>query len=71
MENLLNPLREQIKDFERKVTDTHEKATTDRASLKTHIDNLKNLGEQMSREAVNLTTALKGESQTQGVLGGR
>ncbi len=69
MENLLNPLREQIKDFERKVTDTHEKATTDRASLKTHIDNLKNLGEQMSREAVNLTTALKGESQTQGAWG--
>ena len=34
MENLLNPLREQIKDFERKVTDTHEKATTDRASSK-------------------------------------
>ena len=69
MENLLNPLREQIKDFERKITDTHEKATTDRASLKVHIENLKNLGEQMSREAVNLTTALKGESQTQGAWG--
>ncbi len=69
MENLLNPLREQIKDFERKVTDTHEKATTDRASLKVHIENLKNLGEQMSREALNLTTALKGESQTQGAWG--
>ena len=69
METLLNPLREQIKDFEKKVTDTHTEASTDRASLKVHIENLKNLGEQMSREALNLTTALKGESQTQGAWG--
>ena len=69
METLLNPLREQIKDFEKKVTDTHTEASTDRASLKAHIENLKNLGEQMSRETVNLATALKGESQTQGAWG--
>ena len=69
METLLNPLREQIKDFEKKVSDTHRDASTDRASLKTHIENLKNLGEQMSSEALNLTTALKGESQTQGAWG--
>lgn len=69
METLLNPLREQIKDFEKKVTDTHTEASKDRASLQVHIENLKNLGEQMSREAVNLTTALKGESQTQGAWG--
>lgn len=69
METLLNPLREQIKDFEKKVSDTHKEASTDRASLKAHIENLKSLGEQMSREAVNLTTALKGESQTQGAWG--
>lgn len=69
METLLNPLREQIKDFEKRVTDTHTEASKDRASLQVHIENLKNLGEQMSREAVNLTTALKGESQTQGAWG--
>ncbi len=69
METLLNPLREQIKDFEEKVTNTHKDASSDMASLKAHIENLKNLGEQMSREAVNLTTALKGESQTQGAWG--
>lgn len=69
METLLSPLREQIKDFEKKVTDTHTEASKDRASLQVHIENLKNLGEQMSREAVNLTTALKGESQTQGAWG--
>ncbi len=69
METLLNPLREQIRDFERKVSDTHKEASTDMASLKVHIENLKNLGEQMSSEAVNLTTTLKGESQTQGAWG--
>ena len=69
METLLNPLREQIKDFEKKVSDTHRDASSDMASLKAHIENLRNLGEQMSREAVNLATALKGESQTQGAWG--
>ena len=64
IETLLNPLREQIKDFEKKVTDTHKDASSDMASLKAHIENLKNLGEQMSREAVNLTTALKGNHRS-------
>ncbi len=69
MENLLTPLREQIKDFDKKVSDTHTKSSNDMASLKAHIENLKNLGEKMSQETLNLTTALKGESKTQGAWG--
>ncbi len=69
MENLLGPLRERIKDFDKKVTDTHREASVDRNSLKEHIENLKKLGERMNRETLNLTTALKGESQTQGAWG--
>ncbi len=69
IENLLAPLRERIKDFDKKVTDTHRDATVDRNSLKEHIEDLKKLGEQMNRETLNLTTALKGESKTQGAWG--
>lgn len=69
MENILNPLRERIRDFDRTVTETHESATKQRTALETHIKNLESLGEKMSKEALNLTTALKGESQTQGAWG--
>ena len=69
MENMLVPLRERITEFDKKVTDTHTQATVQRKSLEDHIKNLKDLGEKMSREAINLTTALKRESQTQGAWG--
>ena len=69
MESILGPLRERIKDFDRKITDTHMDATRQITSLETHIKGLESLGKEMSREALNLTTALKGESQTQGAWG--
>lgn len=69
MESILAPLRERIKDFDRKVTDTHVDATRQITSLETHIKGLESLGKEMSREALNLATALKGESQTQGAWG--
>ncbi len=73
MKSILDPLHERIKDFDRKVTDTHMDATKQMTkqmtSLETHIKGLESLGKEMSREALNLTTALKGESQTQGAWG--
>ena len=69
MESILGPLRERIKDFDRKITDTHMDATRQITSLETHIKGLESLGKEMSREALNLATALKGESQTQGAWG--
>lgn len=69
MESILAPLRERIKDFDRKITDTHVDATRQMTSLETHIKGLESLGKEMSREALNLATALKGESQTQGAWG--
>ena len=69
MESILSPLRERIEDFGRKVTVTHMDATKQITSLETHIKGLESLGKEMSREALNLATALKGESQTQGAWG--
>jgi DNA recombination protein RmuC len=69
LEGMLNPLREQIKDFEKKVHDVYEKESRDRLSLAQEILQLKTLNQQMSIDAVNLTSALKGESKTQGIWG--
>lgn len=69
LENLLNPLREQIKDFDRKISDTYEKESKERVSILNQIEHLKNLNNKISQDAINLTNALKGETKTQGAWG--
>ncbi|HKK15347.1 MAG TPA: DNA recombination protein RmuC, partial [Gammaproteobacteria bacterium] len=66
---VLNPLREQLGDFRKKIEDVYDKETKDRLSLYHEIKNLKTLNEQMSQDAINLTRALKGESKTRGNWG--
>lgn len=67
--SLLTPLREQLGEFKRKVEDVYDKEAKDRRSLYEQIHQLKELNQQMSTDAVNLTNALKGESKTQGNWG--
>ena len=67
--NLLTPLKEQLGDFKRRVEDTYDKESRDRRSLYEQIQQLKQLNQQMSSDAINLTNALKGESKTQGNWG--
>lgn len=69
LESILNPLQEKIKTFEKKVEDTHKDTIDRHASLRQQIIGLKELNEQMSKEAINLTKALKGDSKTQGNWG--
>jgi len=66
---VLNPLREQLGDFKKKIEDVYDKESKDRLSLHHEITSLKSLNEQMSREAINLTKALKGDSKTRGNWG--
>ena len=66
---ILNPLQEKIKLFEDKVDKTHKESIDYHAALRQQIIGLKELNEQMSKEAVNLTKALKGDSKTQGNWG--
>ncbi len=66
---VLNPLREQLGDFRKKIEDVYDKETKDRVSLYHEITSLKSLNEQMSKDAINLTNALKGESKTRGNWG--
>lgn len=66
---ILNPLREQLGDFKRKVEDVYDKETRDRQALYQQIDHLKQLNQQMSQDAINLTQALKGDNKAQGNWG--
>lgn len=66
---VLNPLREQLGDFRKKIEDVYDKETKDRLSLYHEITSLKSLNEQMSKDAINLTKALKGDSKKRGDWG--
>lgn len=69
IENILNPLQEKIKLFEDKVDKTHKESIDYHAALRQQIIGLKELNLQMSKEAINLTKALKGDSKAQGNWG--
>ncbi len=66
---LLKPLGEKIVDFERKVEETHKDNISRSAALREQLENLQRLNVQMTREAENLTRALRGDSKTQGAWG--
>ena len=66
---LLDPLKERIKDFEKKVEDTYSAERSERGHLRGEISKLIELNQTMSKEAHNLVTALKGENKTQGNWG--
>ena len=66
---ILNPLQEKIQTFEKKVEETHKESIDYHAALRQQILGLKDLNLQMSKETVNLTKALKGDSKTQGNWG--
>lgn len=66
---LLKPLGERIKDFEKKVEETYDKEAQQRFSLKEEVKRLAELNQQVSKEAGNLVRALKGESKTRGNWG--
>jgi len=69
LDQILKPLSEKIKDFEKKVDDVYVTDSKERAGLVQQIKNLHELNQQMSKDANNLTSALKGQSKTQGNWG--
>lgn len=69
LKNILSPLQEKIQHFEKKVEDTHKESIDYHAALRQQITGLKEMNEQMSKETINLTKALKGDSKMQGNWG--
>lgn len=69
LDEILKPLGEKIRDFEKKVEETYDKESKQRFSLEREIKNLSDLNQQISKEANNLTNALKGQAKTRGNWG--
>ena len=69
MKNILSPLQEKILHFEKKVEDTHKESIDYHAALRQQILGLSEMNAQMSKETLNLTKALKGDSKMQGNWG--
>ncbi|WP_339835577.1 DNA recombination protein RmuC [uncultured Flavobacterium sp.] len=69
MKNILSPLQEKILHFEKKVEDTHKESIDYHAALRQQILGLRDMNEKMSKETINLTKALKGDSKLQGNWG--
>ncbi|WP_336129271.1 DNA recombination protein RmuC [Mesoflavibacter sp. CH_XMU1422-2] len=69
IKNILNPLQEKILTFEKKVEDTQKESISMHSALKEQLLGLKDLNQQMTKEATNLTRALKGDSKMQGNWG--
>ncbi len=69
LKTILSPLQEKIQLFEKKVEDTHKESIDYHAALRQQILGLREMNEQMSKETVNLTKALKGDSKMQGNWG--
>lgn len=69
IKQILNPLQEKIQVFEKKVEDTQKESISMHSALKEQLLGLKDLNLQMTKEATNLTKALKGDSKMQGNWG--
>ncbi|MCX8587631.1 MULTISPECIES: DNA recombination protein RmuC [unclassified Gilliamella] len=66
---LLSPLKEQLEGFKKQVQDSFGQEAKERHTLTHEIRNLQQLNELMTKEAINLTNALKGNNKTQGNWG--
>jgi DNA recombination protein RmuC len=69
LDELLGPFRERLKEFQKKVEDNHIADVAGRGELKSQLETLRQLNQQIGEDARNLTNALKGEAKTQGTWG--
>lgn len=66
---ILTPFKEQLKNFEKKVDETHKEGIRERSGLTEQIKLLAETNLQMQEDAKNLTQAIKGDSKVQGDWG--
>ncbi|GAB4494666.1 MAG: DNA recombination protein RmuC [Saprospiraceae bacterium] len=69
LQTVLNPLKEKIKEFEENVERKFLEETREKSSLKKELEQLYQLNQQLSHDAHNLASALKGQSKVQGDWG--
>lgn len=66
---ILNPLKERLGEFQKSIQRNYENEGRERHSLRGEVQKLMEMNHRLSREASNLTNALKGESKTRGNWG--
>lgn len=66
---LLEPMREQLLAFKHRVEDVYDKGSRDQAALRKEIELLRNLNQQLSTDASQLSRALQGKVKVQGQWG--
>jgi len=69
MKAILDPLKTDLGNFKLKVEETYDKESKERFSLGKEVERLILMTQQVSQEANNLTTALKGNNKMQGNWG--
>ncbi|WP_417509570.1 DNA recombination protein RmuC [Methylophaga sp.] len=69
LNTVMNPFQESLKEFKKEVQDIHHRETTQQGELKKELDHLKELNKNISEEAHQLTTALRGQKKLQGNWG--
>lgn len=69
LETMLNPFREQISEFQRRIEESHKEGHAGRAALRQQLEMLHQLNQKMTDEASNLARALKGDKKLQGNWG--
>lgn len=69
LESLLQPFREQIEGFQKRVNEVHDESIKGHSILNSEIRKVMEVGLAMSEEANNLASALKGDSQKRGAWG--
>lgn len=67
--SMLKPFRDQIDSFQKRVNEVHDASLQRTTHLNSEIKKVLDIGLQMSTEANNLTSALKGDSQQRGAWG--
>ncbi|MBD5366356.1 MAG: DNA recombination protein RmuC [Bacteroides sp.] len=69
LDDLLNPLKEELDRFKKSVSDAYSNEARERFALSERIKELVQLNETIGREAKDLTRALRGDSKIQGDWG--
>ena len=69
LKDLLDPLKAKITEFQGQVEKAYDKEGKDRSELAGQVKQLMELNNKLSKDAHNLTNALKGQAKTQGNWG--
>ena len=69
LDAIIKPMQKDMSDFRSRIEQVHKEDTEARSSLERHLSHLKELNQQMSIDATNLTQALKSDSKVQGNWG--